>query len=182
MMILRILIAIFAPLGAEGLRQTAPDLLTGDSAREHAFAAELASVAFDVDRDVLLAIAHHESRYSFREVTPEAGGRFSCGTMTPEPLADRSACESARASVLAGYVAGARHLRGWIDACRGQQRCALLGYAGGWAAIRACSVGPVHAERSGGTIDLCKTPDVFLWRARWISRSRARARSVAPTS
>lgn len=173
--LITILISLLSTGPADGLRSTAPDYLTIETAQEHLLAATIAAVAFDVDRDILLSIGHHESRYQHRAVGPEAGGLVSCGVMTPEPV---SRCPKAM-TVLDGYTAGARHLRGWIDACRGHERCGLLGYAGGWRAIRACAEGPVMI-RPG--VDGCQTPEVFRWRAGLIRRAIARASKAGAAS
>jgi hypothetical protein len=94
---------------AQALRSTAPqDLPTIDVAREHLADARLAAVVYRVDHALVLSIAWHESRYT-DAATPEAGGRVSCGAMTPEPT---SHCSG---SLLDGYLAGAKHLRGWLD-------------------------------------------------------------------
>jgi soluble lytic murein transglycosylase-like protein len=129
------------------------------AAVQHLRAARVAAVVVDVDPDLLLSIAHHESRYSATEATPEVGGRVSCGVMTPEPVA---ACGAA--TMLDGYLAGARHLRGWLDACHGDQRCALTGYAGGYRLIAIC--------RDDATRRACAVADAFLNRAAWIRKAR----------
>jgi len=70
---LELLLAIVAALcpdsAADGLRSTAPTYLTAESARENWAAATIAGVSYSVDRDLLLSIAHHESRYQHRTVT-----------------------------------------------------------------------------------------------------------------
>lgn len=172
--ILHLFLSLFSTGPADGLRSTAPDYLTLESAQEHLFAASVAAVAFDLDRDMLLSIAAHESNYEHgaKSISIEAGGKISCGTMTPIPTYDRKACHAMAASPLAGYMAGARHLRDWFDACRGHQVCAYTGYAGGWRAIRACATGPVWI-RPG--VDGCRTHEVFRWRAVLIRRAIARA-------
>lgn len=146
---------------SEALRQTAPAYLTADTAREHLRAARVAGAIYRVDPALLLSIAHHESRYAYREVTLEAAGKVSCGAMTPEPTYDRDACLRASSSVLGGYLAGAAHLRTWLAATRGSLRTALLGYAGGFHLIRWCQDNRARQ---------CDTPDVFLGRAAWIRR------------
>jgi len=152
----------------EGLRRTAPEPITAEVAAEHVLAARLAAAAQGLDPDLILSIGAHESRYT-DAVTPESGGRASCGPMTPTPIARCS-----HAGVLVGYLVGADHLAGWIRAERGSLRRALLGYAGGGALIRACAAGPMLVERRGGEVDLCRTPEVFLARAAWIRREMRR--------
>lgn len=152
---------------AEGLRRTAPTYLDVATAREHVDAAELAGTAYLVDPDLLLSIAFHESRYQGSTVTPETGGKVSCGVMTPEPTHDKRSCLSATASITAGYSRGAEHLRGWLDACRGSLNCALLGYAGGYHLIALC--------RADGSAHACSIPETFTQRAAWIRAERHRS-------
>lgn len=169
---LHLLIAIGlgpSPSDVEALRRTAPEPISAEVAAEHLLAARMASTAYGVDADLTLSIAAHESRYDAGAVTPEIGGKVSCGSMTPTPIA-----RCTNDGVLAGYLRGADHLAGWIAAAHGDVRVALLGYAGGYALIHACAEGPVLRDRRGGQVDLCATPEVFLWRARWIRRERTR--------
>jgi len=126
--------------------------LTRETAGEHVMAARLAAAAYDVDADVLLSIAYHESRYLVTAVTmepPDKQGhpRWSCGVMTPEPMTDHALCLENTRSSLAGYLAGASHLRAWLLQCRGALDCALRGYGG-------------------------KAASEFKTRARWIRRAR----------
>jgi len=152
-----------APGRADALRETAPRDLTRDTAAAHLAAASIAGFLTDTDPALLLAIAHHESRYVFRAVARERGKKVSCGVMTPVPTHDREACADATSSMLAGYLAGARHLKTWSDACHGDRRCTLIGYAGGYALIRACARG----ENLRG----CRVPGVFEARAAAIERA-----------
>lgn len=128
------LVSVFvSPSSADALRSTAPThLKTIDVARPHVAAALVFAVVTRTRPTALLAIADHESNYQHDIVTPEPGGRFSCGVMTPEPLTSRLACSRDAASIASGYLAGALHLRAWLDVCRGDERCALRGYAGAW--------------------------------------------------
>jgi hypothetical protein len=160
-------------LEIESLRASAPKNLTTETATEHIIAAQVAANRYQVDRSLLLAIGHHESRYDHRAVTLERGGKVSCGVMTPIPTYDRALCKTMTQSLRAGYQAGAEHLRGWLDACRGNQRRALLGFAGGFRMIRACALGPV-LRTTGRHDDLCLTPQVFEFRARLIRSRSAR--------
>jgi hypothetical protein len=154
---------LIAPGRADALRSTAPKDLTRESAAAHLAAASIAGFVTDTDPALLLAIAHHESRYAFRVVARERGKKVSCGVMTPVPTYDREACADATSSMLAGYLAGARHLKTWSDACHGDRRCTLIGYAGGYALIRACARG----ENLRG----CRVPGVFGARAAAIERA-----------
>lgn len=151
---------------AEALRATAPLYLTTDTAAENLTAARIAAAITDTDPDLLLSIAWHESRYESTQVTPEVGGKVSCGAMTPEPTHDRTACRDATSSLVSGYLAGARHLRVWLDASHGNIKTALTGYAGGYRLIAAC--------RRGERVHGCATPDVFLGRAQRIRDRRHR--------
>jgi hypothetical protein len=160
--ILRILLAIFTPTSdadAEGLHRFAPEEVTVDRAYEHVWAARVAAAAYDVDADMTLAIGYHESHFAESAVSVESGGRVSCGVMTPFPT---STC--APKTLLAQYLDGARH---WaVDWRRAgdvrSEHEALLGYAGGYALIRACRLGPVLRHKTWGD-DLCRTPEVFSW-------------------
>lgn len=143
----------------EAFRATAPDYLTDPSfARAHLIAARAAAAVYHVPAEMLLAIAHHESRYTPTTRTPEPRNRVSCGVMTPVP---RMVCPAAELTVAGGYAAGAAHLRVWLDLCQGNMRCALLAYAGGFTLVEACR------ERSDGA---CGFPDVIRHRAAWIRR------------
>ena len=150
----QIVVVLLSLLCPDGLEKTAPTYLTQSSAREHVAAATVAAIAYRVPRELLLSIAWHESRYTDAR-TPEAGGRVSCGVMTPEPL---RACHDT--IMLDGYLAGAAHLRTWLDATR-STRDALLGYAGGYHLIQRCELPDTPRQ--------CQTPEVFLGRARWIA-------------
>lgn len=161
---------------AAALRRTDPADLTIAAAVAHVAGARAAATEFDVDPDVLLSIAWHESRYTASAVTAEPGGRRSCGVMTPEPLA-----RCAPGGVLDGYRAGARHLRGWLDAERGDVTRALRGYAGGFRMIARCTRGPVIVTRRGRELDLCDMRAMFLDRADRIRRGRDR-RPARPVS
>lgn len=145
-----------SPDDVEQLRRTAPSYLTSTRARDHLGAARAAQVVTSVDASLLLSIAHHESRYSVRERTAEEGGKFSCGSMTPEP---KRRCAAADLTLVGGYLAGARHLRVWLDTCGGNRWCALTGYAGGHRLIAMCKRQHLRA---------CATPWVFQQRARMI--------------
>jgi hypothetical protein len=161
MQLIALLISILLPTSdhdATALVRTAPAYLTVEIAREHVTVARAAAAVYDVDADLLLSIAHHESRYQHAAVSSEAGDRVSCGVMTPEPVAT---CPKVM-TILGGYLEGARHLRGWLTACGENERCALFGYAGGYRLLAMC--------REGGP--RCYAPAVFLARARWIARER----------
>lgn len=169
------LTALFAlynpsPQDVEALRQSAPYYLTTETAEVHLVSARVAARRYRLDPDLLLSIAHHESRYVVDTVTPEIGGKVSCGVMTPYPV-DKGTCPSEESKLQDGYMAGAAHLRGWFDACKDNRYCALLGYAGGFALIFACNRGPVFRFKDHGD-NLCNTPGVFMTRRNYIRNLR----------
>lgn len=171
--VLLLVLSLFvSPEQAEGLRTTAPSYLTLEQAAKHLAAAEYAGATYNVDADLLLSIAWHESRYQAAARTAEPGHKVSCGVMTPIP---KEHCTAP--SLLEGYLEGAAHLRAWVDAAHGDMRTALLGYAGGYRMIQACASGEVLATRGGRDVDLCAVVGVFQGRALWIRRARTRAAS-----
>jgi soluble lytic murein transglycosylase-like protein len=137
---------------AEALRQTAPNDLTLETAREHVGAARFAATIYRVEPEDLLAIAYHESRYTADAITHEPGNRVSCGVMTPRP---KRQCSPWELEIVGGYLAGAAHLREWYDVRRNNRIYALNGYAGG---------------ASDSQVPGYKTWQVFAWRAAWIRR------------
>lgn len=155
-------LALHASSDGAALERTAPGEITRERAIRHVAAAEIAGWRYDVDPNLLLSIAWHESRYHVAEATPEVHG-VSCGVMTPEPIAHCPA-----PSLLGGYLAGAEHVAAWRDACHGEMACALTGYAGGYHLLALCGQEHVRA---------CDTWRVFQARAAWIARERARGDS-----
>lgn len=152
---------------ADALRQTAPSYLDRDAAREHLAAARVAGAVYAIDPDLLLAIAWRESRYRVEAVTRERSGKLSCGVMMiTMPLGEPCPPHG----VLAGYLAGAAHLRWWVRAAGLHD--GLLGYAGGYPTIRRCKDGQIIRVRGGVEIDMCSTPE--LKRAAWIRGTRDR--------
>jgi len=169
-----ILNALLAPPSdAEALRSTAPSYLTAETAKEHLFAARVAGGVYDVDPDLLLAIAYYESRYTVNVVGPEVRGKHACGVL--QPTMER-ACDTAP-TLLNGYIEGAAHVRDWVRAARGNMDMAMLGYAGGYALINACAEGEVLVERGGRQVDLCTVVGARLQRMRRIQHTRTRAAS-----
>ena len=146
----------------DALARTAPAYLTPQQATLHVAASEVAGRVYGINPNLLLSIAHHESRYQVATVTPELAGR-SCGVMTPEPVRQCPAPD-----LLGGYLAGAKHLAAWRDACRADLRCMLTGYAGGYRLLELCGREHVRA---------CDTWRVFEARAAWIARERDRSAS-----
>lgn len=149
-MLLDLIVSVFAmlvsPDAARELVVTAPQYLNEGTARQHLAAAVTAGFVTGEDASVLLAIARGESNYRADVLMVERSGALSCGVVqaTAINLAD---CKRLRASLLAGYLAGARQLRNWRTHanCRGNLACGLAGYAGGWRMIELCSKGAGHA-------------------------------------
>jgi len=156
-----VLVAVFTLLtsfvdvpAAEALVSTAKDTrLTVETAAQHVAAARFAAVITDIDPDLLLAIAHHESRYEPSVVGPLVRGKRACGVLQHVPI--RGKCPAP--SLLRDYVNGAKHLAVWIRAQRGDLKRALIGYAGGYALLelcrrdeapRACSIASYHLART----------------------------------
>jgi hypothetical protein len=160
------------PAEAQGLQETAPAYLTRISAAQHLGAARLAGRGYNVDPAVLLSVAYHESRFVVDLRTRESGGRVSCGVMTPTP---KARCDRSEMTLLGGYLAGAAHLRTWINVCQAAdhghhdiddeviQRCALWAYAGGRLFHAFCVA---HPGNSG-----CDAVGKFEDRARMIRRA-----------
>jgi len=162
------LVWLTPPHDVAALQRTAS--LSSEAAAENLAAARLAGAAYKLDPDLLLAIAWRESRYQPGAIGPVVRGKRACGVM--QPIMHKQ-CVAPR--LLDGYLEGARHLREWIRATR-SQRDALVGYAGGYAMIERCKLGPIERERAGRVVDLCSTPE--LRRAAWIRRERTRMTSV----
>lgn len=137
--------------------------LTPSQASEHIATARVAAALTGTDYGVLLYIAWHESRFRSGTVTPEPGGKVSCGVMTPVP---QRSCPR-RASLLDQYRAGGAHLAWWYRVCEGNAYCALTGYAGGFALIRACRRGPVMVREG---VDACGTAWLYMNGARRMRR------------
>lgn len=169
--LIRIAIAIFTPTSdadAEALHRFAPQDVTVDAAREHVWAARVAAATYGVDADLILALSYHESRFTDGVVAVEAGGRVSCGVMTPTPTT-----KCVKKSLLDQYLEGTKH---WAVDWRHagdvhSEREALLGYAGGYRLLRACRQGPVLRHKTTGD-DLCRTPEVFGWMSARIRAAR----------
>lgn len=169
--ILRVMIAIFTPPSdaeSEGLHRFSPDEVSVEHARDHVWCARIAAAIYEdstglvrhIDTDMVLAIDYHESHFTDGAVGPEAGGRVSCGAMTPYPT---QSCT--KEPLLAQIIRGTRHLVVEWGEQEGDVRSeheAYLGYGGGHTAIRNCRLGPVLRYGDHGD-DLCQTPEVFAW-------------------
>lgn len=155
-----------APADVEAFRATDAHDLTLESASTHLAAARYAGMTFGVRPELLLAIAWHESRYTIGVVTREPGHRVSCGAMTPTP---QRRCSKWELSALGGYLAGARHLRAWLDHCGGSEWCALTSYAGGSGLVRVCAKTGRWTAPSGH--NACDVAGIERYRARTIARA-----------
>lgn len=160
------------PAEAKALQGTAPMYLTQATATQHLGATRLVGAKYDIDPAVLLSVAYHESRFVVDLSTRESGGRVSCGVMTPAP---QEHCGHEDLTLLGGYLAGASHLRAWIDVCHTVDhwhhdvndevilRCALWAYAGGRGFRTFCETRPGYPG--------CDTVTKFEERARRIRRA-----------
>lgn len=136
--------------------------LTIAEATEHAEAACEAAQATGEDMDVLLALAWHESNYTWDYVQPEPGRRVSCGVMTPEPLPRGQRC--GHRTHADQYLDGALHLAYWRQHLGS---AALYGYAGGRGLYRACARDPRSYPRQ------CAFPDQMLTIAKHLDNASA---------
>jgi hypothetical protein len=126
---------------------------------------------------LVLSVAYYESRYTPSTVTREIGGKVSCGVMTPIPTFDRRQCQSATQSLMAGYMAGAKHLKDWFAACHGNKTCALIGYAGGYRLLDLCKSSDA-GERTDKERALCRVAEIRLQRAALIGTVRPLSQHV----
>lgn len=146
---------------AEALVSTAKDTrLTVETAALHVASARFAEILTDIDPDLLLAIAHHESRYQPAVVGPLVRGKRACGVLQHVPTTKKCPAPS----ILRDYVNGAKHLAGWIRAQRGDLKRALIGYAGGYALLGMCD--------RGEALRTCTIANYHLARAKRIKRAR----------
>jgi hypothetical protein len=158
------------PQDVEALRSTAPSYLTTDTAREHLLAARVAAASYNLDADLLLAIAWYESRYTVNAIGPLVRGKRACGVM--QPIMENG-CQK-NPTLMEGYLEGAKHVRTWLDASRGDMNLAMLGYAGGYALINKCKEGPLMVTRGKREVDLCTVGHIRTARARYIQRARTK--------
>jgi hypothetical protein len=142
------------------------------SVADAASAAVRAESETGVPAELLLAIANHESSLRRNAVSwrrPDGKrvdilwtgqpvpGYIVCGYMSAS--ATRATC-GAEIAQDGGMRLGAEQVATWVRACRGDLRCALAGYAGGWAGVRAL--------RAGEPCDAVRFADLFIARARQI--------------
>lgn len=145
---------------AEALTRLPDTRLTVETARSHIAATRFVGALTNIDPDLLLAIAYHESRFELDVVGPTVGNaKHACGVMQHVPTAS---CPEP--SLLRDYLDGARHLETWIRAQHGNVERALIGYAGGYALLKLCDRG--EAPRA------CSIASVNLARAKRIKRLR----------
>lgn len=169
------LFTLFASLfdrpAAEALVSTAKDThLTVEVATQHVAAARFAAVLTDIDPDLLLAIAHFESRYRPTVVGPLVRGKRACGVLQHVPI--KAKCPAP--SILRDYVNGARHLAEWKSAQRGDIKRALTGYAGGYRLLEKCD--------RGEELRACTIANYHLARTRRIQRARELKAAPPPAS
>ena len=170
--ILAALFAFFTSLAdvpaAEALMSTAKDTrLTVETAALNVAAARFAGVLTRIDPDLLLAIAHHESRFEPTVVGPLVRGKRACGVMQQVPI--KGPCPEP--SLLRDYVEGAKHLAGWLRAQRGDLDRALLGYAGGYALLKLYDEG--GGKRLRAVVRLERARARQFKRARDLHRAKA---------
>lgn len=119
-----------------------PDVkITRAQAIEHAWSARVVGAVTGESPARLIALGWHESRLTSNVVAQEAGGRVSCGVMTPTPV---EACHTT--PLVAQYLTGALHVREWLDATHGDRHIAMIGVAGGYRLIAACARGAAPAR------------------------------------
>ena len=133
--LLVVLLSCLVPSVGADLRRFDPaDLPSDEAAAEHVWSARVAAAATGLDPTEVLAVAWHESRFTSNVDAPDGGAR-GCGVMTPTPTP-----RCVRKPLVAQYLDGATHLRGWYDAVPGRW-AAFAGLAGGYALIQACVEG-----------------------------------------
>jgi soluble lytic murein transglycosylase-like protein len=180
--IIAAIFALFTSLAdvpsAQALMSTAKDSrLTIETAVQHIAAARFAGTLTDVDPDLILAIAYHESRFTPGVEGPLLyNGKRACGVMQHVPV--KGPCP--KRSLLADYLAGAKHLAGWIRAERGDLKLALAGYAGGYAGIARYEEG---ATRARAVVQLNLARAARIKRARELAapRPEKRKHEVSPS-
>jgi len=138
--------------------------LPADKARIHVEAAQRAAAEYKLPTELLLGIAHVESRFDERALSrlecegddckrktgvwpratrpPNARPSWFCGPMQTGGNVWWAECQKMRTDVDYGYRIGAKELTVWMDdkRCRDlsdsdRLRCALAGYNGGYAGV-----------------------------------------------
>ena len=164
---------------AKALMSTAKDTrLTTETALQHIAAARFAAVLTRTDPDLLLAISHHESRYTPDVVGPLLhNGKRACGVMQHVPV--KGPCP--KRVLVADYLAGATHLRSWIRAARGDIERALAGYAGGYPALARFDEGGPSRVRSVVNLNLFRAKRIKRARELAVPRPGKRKHDVSPS-
>jgi len=139
----------------ERLRQTAPTCLTTTTARDQLGAARAAANKYSVRPELLLGIASRETCHGARLIAREKSGHYSCGVGQVTNLTG-GPCEAFTLTVIGGYLESARVLNAFAMVCKGDEHCALTGYAGGFYLISYCRKN-AHAH--------CGIPSDYLARA-----------------
>jgi len=154
---------------AEALLRVAPRTkISTEHARLHIAAARIAGYVTDVDPDLILATAYHESRFDQTVRGPILeNGKRACGVMQHVPM---KICPEP--SLLRDYLAGAKHLKWWIDSQRGDVERGLAGYAGGYPSLERYNKNEDSRVR--------KVVRLNLARARRIKSACAQTSAMAP--
>lgn len=163
--LLRLVVMFQDPRDVEALRRTAPSYLSEETAGTNLAAARIAGALYGIQPEIALAIAWHESRYQPGVIGPIVRGKRACGVMQHTPVV-----KCPKSSLLRDYLIGARHLKEWIRAQRGDLERALIGYAGGYALLELCDRG--EAPRT------CPIARVHQARAKRIKHARAKVSVV----
>lgn len=159
---------------AEALMSTAKDThLTVETATQNIAAARFAAVLTDTDPDLLLAIAHHESRYEPTVIGPLVRGKHACGVMQHVPVT--GPCPAP--SLVADYLAGAQHLAEWIRVQHGNLERAMIGYCGGYALLALYDDGGAERGRAIARLNFGRAKRIKL--ARESRRAKALAAATA---
>jgi hypothetical protein len=157
--LLRLVVMFQDPRDVEALRRTAPSDLSEETAGTNLAAARIAGALYNIQPEIILAVAWHESRYQPAVVGPLVRGKRACGVLQHVPITTK--CPEP--SLLRDYVNGTQHLAEWIHAQRGDIKRALIGYAGGYALLELCDRG--EAPRA------CSIANYNLARAKRIKRA-----------
>lgn len=134
-----------------------------DEYSSHVEAATRAAAEYDLDADLLLAMAFVESNHSTDKVS-NARGAAHCGPM--QVHADSAEHCAQMRELDFGYHEGARTLRQWLFYARGDVRSALRGYGCGWQLADGAPVKPARPA------DHCNNYDGRVLRINaWITRA-----------
>jgi len=164
---------------AQALMTTAKDSrLTIETATQHIAAARFAGILAEIDPDLILAIAYHESRFTPTAEGPLLhNGKRACGVMQHVPV--KGPCP--KRTLLADYYLGAKHLAGWIRAARGSVDRGLAGYAGGYPALARYDEGGPSRVRSVVNLNLSRAKQIKRARDLAAPRPEKRKHDVSPS-